>query len=81
MRAHPISGMARINLTFRRLDPQSAERAPRCKCGQRAVLKVGWLVWPTVLRSTDTSTCGVADQRHPVLNIDSLTRPILLLDD
>lgn len=40
MKAHPMSGMARINLTFRRLDPQSAARAPSCKCGQKAVLKV-----------------------------------------
>ena len=40
MRPHPVSGMARINLTFRRLDPQSAARAPSCKCGQKAVLKV-----------------------------------------
>ena len=40
VRPHPISGMARINLTFRRLDLQSAARAPSCKCGQKAVLKV-----------------------------------------
>ena len=40
VKPHPVSGMARINLTFRRLDPESAARAPRCKCGQKAVLKV-----------------------------------------
>lgn len=40
VKAHPVSGMARINLTFRRLDLQLAARAPSCKCGQKAVLKV-----------------------------------------
>lgn len=40
VKPHPVSGLARINLTFRRLDPQSAARAPSCKCGQKAVLKV-----------------------------------------
>ena len=42
VKAHPVAGLARINLTFRRLDPQTAARAPACKCGQKAVLKV----WP-----------------------------------
>lgn len=32
---HPISGHARINLTFRRLDPASAARAPLCRCGNQ----------------------------------------------
>jgi hypothetical protein len=36
---HPVSGPARINLTFRRLDPASAARAPLCRCGNQAVLK------------------------------------------
>ena len=40
VKPHPVGGLARINLTFRRLDPQSAARAPSCKCGQKAVLKV-----------------------------------------
>ena len=40
VKAHPVAGLARINLTFRRLDPQTAARAPACKCGQKAVLKV-----------------------------------------
>ena len=44
MKAHPVAGLARINLTFRRLDPQTAQRAPACKCGQKAVLKV-WPSW------------------------------------
>ena len=44
MKAHPVAGLARINLTFRRLDPQTAARAPACKCGQKAVLKV-WPCW------------------------------------
>lgn len=36
---HPISGAARVNLTFRRLDQASAARAPLCRCGNQAVLK------------------------------------------
>ena len=36
---HPVSGLARVNLTFRRLDPASAARAPLCRCGHRAMLK------------------------------------------
>lgn len=39
MSQHPTSGTARINLTFRRLDPASAARAPLCHCGNQAVLK------------------------------------------
>ena len=29
MKAHPVAGLARINLTFRRLDPQTATRRAR----------------------------------------------------
>ncbi|DBA81837.1 hypothetical protein WJX77_008979 [Trebouxia sp. C0004] len=37
--SHPIAGKARINLTFRRLKPEWAEKAPCCRCNQQAVLK------------------------------------------
>ena len=53
MKAHPVAGLARINLTFRRLDPQTAARAPACKCGQKAVLKV----WPLLSWSCMQHNC------------------------
>ncbi|KAL3152126.1 hypothetical protein ABBQ32_001224 [Trebouxia sp. C0010 RCD-2024] len=37
--SHPMTGKARINLTFRQLKPAWAEKAPCCRCGQRAVMK------------------------------------------
>ncbi|KAA6425076.1 MAG: GRF zinc finger domain-containing [Trebouxia sp. A1-2] len=36
---HPISGKARINLTFRRLKPEWAAKSPCCRCNQQAVMK------------------------------------------
>ena len=39
VRSHPIAGKARVNLTFRQLKPAWAEKAPCCRCGQRAVMK------------------------------------------
>ena len=39
VQSHPISGTARLNLTFRRLKPEWEARAPTCRCGVRAVLK------------------------------------------
>ncbi|KAK9867884.1 hypothetical protein WJX84_000142 [Apatococcus fuscideae] len=36
---HAISGEARVNLTFRRLKPEWAARAPLCRCSQRSVLR------------------------------------------
>ena len=63
MKAHPMAGLARINLTFRRLDPQTAARAPACKCGQKAVLKV-WPCW--------AGTSGLA--LHAVQMLDNLCK-------
>ncbi|KAK9815974.1 hypothetical protein WJX74_000986 [Apatococcus lobatus] len=36
---HAISGEGRINLTFRRLKPAWAARAPQCRCNQRSVMR------------------------------------------
>ena len=36
---HHISGEGRVNLTFRRLKPEWAVRAPQCRCNQRSVMR------------------------------------------
>ncbi|KAK9829720.1 hypothetical protein WJX72_007524 [[Myrmecia] bisecta] len=36
---HPVSGATRINLTFRKLKPDWASRAPQCRCGKPAIMK------------------------------------------
>ncbi len=40
--SHPVSGLARVNVTFRRLKAQWAEQAPMCKCGVRSILKAAY---------------------------------------
>ena len=40
--AHPVGGLARINVTFRRLKQQWQEQAPVCKCGSRSILKAAY---------------------------------------
>lgn len=37
--SHPDAGLQRVNLTFRRLKPEFEAHVPRCKCGNRAILK------------------------------------------
>ena len=64
MKAHPKAGLARINLTFRRLDPQTAARAPACKCGQKAVLKV-CLPWARAACSANAGPLVQALHRLP----------------
>ncbi|EFN54744.1 hypothetical protein CHLNCDRAFT_134637 [Chlorella variabilis] len=36
---HKISGVARFNITFRRLKPQWQQQAPLCRCGRPSVMK------------------------------------------
>ena len=54
--SHPVAGKARINLTFRQLKPAWAERAPCCRCGQRAVMKAS-LPSSTVQKQQYYYTC------------------------
>ncbi|BDA47843.1 probable DNA oxidative demethylase ALKBH2 [Coccomyxa sp. Obi] len=56
---HPVSGTARINLTFRRLDPASAARAPLCRCGNQAVLKASLNRRPPA-----GNNAGIRDGQH-----------------
>ena len=36
---HPGSGAARVNITFRRLKPEWAARAPNCHCNRQSVMR------------------------------------------
>lgn len=36
---HPLSGMGRINLTFRMQKQEWVDKVPTCLCGQRAIMK------------------------------------------
>lgn len=36
---HPVAGTSRINLTFRRLKQEWANKAPQCRCNVKAVMK------------------------------------------
>jgi len=44
--SHPIAGKQRVNLTFRRLKSEFEQNVPRCKCGNRAILKARYTAKP-----------------------------------
>jgi hypothetical protein len=39
--SHLLSGPARINLTFRQLQPPWAAAVPQCRCGRQAIMRCG----------------------------------------